>query len=915
MFNNSWFRRIMCLLLVFCFAFCTFGQIKASADLGALLLSMGTSVGITPETAIACILILLGVAVVAGNADAFWDLVEQIKIDRGSQLTDLYTIANGSQAALVSAWYYDDTYYFPQETIEIVHDYLLEDTVTYDPDTDSLVHSGYVYNGWTTTFGEGTLDKALTWLFCNYPDSYEFANNCSNCTALHFEDGTWRYVFSDTGMNAVTDEAGVTVWYYPDEFIAVHVNADGSFTLATDSYDEYLSAIEEGLFYYKARIPIDTSNLARNLEDYQGLRVIECSGKDPDKPDQDITIPLIGITIIGTSNGIEDMTMEEAQSGENSEPDVVVDLDTGEVIEANGDNADSVFGRYVSVDAETAIASILISLGVLPGSSNVDFRQLINDIISVLPSEYIYDFESAAYGNMVLLNAWLYNDIYYFSQDIMEFVNNYIWGNTEYSTGIFTSSATSYETTEVASATLNLINSTTYGIWNNVYFTNFPFPDFNTFADSIDGIIFNDTLYVCDCVYDNALGENTIGSKYWFNGTGAAEFPFFFRDYISSYMKVYVDKTYSSPVSFTFVTLKEIVSFGAIIDVLINNISSALSDFSFDILTVEENGADLTYYPVKLFPSLDDAEGATQTEIQTDYTTSVPAISVDLDSEVIIEVNIPGSEDVPEVDPDPTTSTNPDSGSDNDSESGNDPDATTSTYPGGGTGSGDSDSDSDTSADGNGAVTEDGLWGVLVRFGLWLVDLLWSPFRWLGQQIWNFIEWLSRVLLTGLDDAITWLAEALVAGFQTLIEWLNENLLAGFRSIMEWLADAILSGIQELFVPQEDFLSEKIDKLCEDFVFAYAIVETAEFIRDSLSGLGTSPPVIYLNLGSASGSFYWGGQVAFIDMSWYAAYKPVGDALLSALLWICFCWRVFVKLPGIISGVSGQFSHFTRSDS
>jgi len=56
------------------------------------------------------------------------------------------------------------------------------------------------------------------------------------------------------------------------------------------------------------------------------------------------------------------------------------------------------------------------------------------------------------------------------------------------------------------------------------------------------------------------------------------------------------------------------------------------------------------------------------------------------------------------------------------------------------------------------------------------------------------------------------------------------------------------------------------------------------------------------------GSYNLGGTVPFIDMSWYAEYKPIGDALLSSLLWVVFIWRQFRQLPGLISGMPGEFN-------
>lgn len=74
-----------------------------------------------------------------------------------------------------------------------------------------------------------------------------------------------------------------------------------------------------------------------------------------------------------------------------------------------------------------------------------------------------------------------------------------------------------------------------------------------------------------------------------------------------------------------------------------------------------------------------------------------------------------------------------------------------------------------------------------------------------------------------------------------------------------------------------------------------------------LANISTEPPVIYIHLGDTEGSYNIGGTVPFLDLRWYARYKPTVDTLISAFLWICFVWRMLLKLPGIISGMPGDF--------
>ena len=45
--------------------------------------------------------------------------------------------------------------------------------------------------------------------------------------------------------------------------------------------------------------------------------------------------------------------------------------------------------------------------------------------------------------------------------------------------------------------------------------------------------------------------------------------------------------------------------------------------------------------------------------------------------------------------------------------------------------------------------------------------------------------------------------------------------------------------------------------------------------------------------------------IPFLDMRWYSRYKATGDLILSGFLWALFAWRMYLKLPGTISGISG----------
>lgn len=60
----------------------------------------------------------------------------------------------------------------------------------------------------------------------------------------------------------------------------------------------------------------------------------------------------------------------------------------------------------------------------------------------------------------------------------------------------------------------------------------------------------------------------------------------------------------------------------------------------------------------------------------------------------------------------------------------------------------------------------------------------------------------------------------------------------------------------------------------------------------------------------------WGveGQVKVIDLSFYAPYKEYGDTIICCFAYAFFIWRIFIKLSGIISGVSGSINNLNSKE-
>lgn len=117
-------------------------------------------------------------------------------------------------------------------------------------------------------------------------------------------------------------------------------------------------------------------------------------------------------------------------------------------------------------------------------------------------------------------------------------------------------------------------------------------------------------------------------------------------------------------------------------------------------------------------------------------------------------------------------------------------------------------------------------------------------------------------------------------------------------------ADYIISGIRNIFVPDEDFLSDKVESIKSRFGIIDSISDTVEVLKDFFStvALGT-PPKVEIHLENAEGGIDYGSIAYALDMSWYERYKATVDTVLSSMMWVFFVWRVFTRLPNIISGV------------
>lgn len=191
----------------------------------------------------------------------------------------------------------------------------------------------------------------------------------------------------------------------------------------------------------------------------------------------------------------------------------------------------------------------------------------------------------------------------------------------------------------------------------------------------------------------------------------------------------------------------------------------------------------------------------------------------------------------------------------------------------------------------------------------WLSSIL----EWL-KRIWNSIISLASSITNPITTAISNLVASITSLWDTATTAITSSIsdvIGSLADILEWiyafpseLWQAIVDALSACFVPSEGYLDAKITELRNGFPLFDSIIDTATVLKNFFVSFGSTPPIIYIPLGDST-SWVLGGTTIFVDLTWYAQYKPTVDLLISAFLWLFFLWRVFLSLPGIIRGTSG----------
>lgn len=174
-----------------------------------------------------------------------------------------------------------------------------------------------------------------------------------------------------------------------------------------------------------------------------------------------------------------------------------------------------------------------------------------------------------------------------------------------------------------------------------------------------------------------------------------------------------------------------------------------------------------------------------------------------------------------------------------------------------------------------------------------------------------FSDWFDQIIsgIAAIPDAIsTW--------WQELIKKLEElwgDLASWWSSLVQTIVDALTSA----FVLDEAYVMTQVQGMTSNFPFLASMVDFGRGLADVFYGIGSKPPVIYVDLSASESEVITGDKVVFLDLTWYEKYKPYGDSILSAFMYAWFGWKLLQTLPGLLNGSSGavpNVSTFKRRD-
>lgn len=163
------------------------------------------------------------------------------------------------------------------------------------------------------------------------------------------------------------------------------------------------------------------------------------------------------------------------------------------------------------------------------------------------------------------------------------------------------------------------------------------------------------------------------------------------------------------------------------------------------------------------------------------------------------------------------------------------------------------------------------------------------------------------------------LIEGITAPFDNFKSSLD-NLFAPIESLLEFVKsiklffDDMPSFTEFLFVPDPEMLATNVVNLRTKFGLVDMFMGAGEWLLDQFVIMqGGVPPTLSFTISKTKGRYTFEETEIVLDFEWYAPYKEYVDTFLGAVIWVCFIYRMYKRLPDIIAG-AGMVTEIVPDD-
>lgn len=125
-----------------------------------------------------------------------------------------------------------------------------------------------------------------------------------------------------------------------------------------------------------------------------------------------------------------------------------------------------------------------------------------------------------------------------------------------------------------------------------------------------------------------------------------------------------------------------------------------------------------------------------------------------------------------------------------------------------------------------------------------------------------------------------------------------------YAALQDSISLAMTNTLSDVFVPSAEVVDPVVNNFYSKFGFVDDIKTNISNMKSTFLGITPSPYLKIPIMKVKSDYDYGFGDYFILDLSWYEPYKPYGDKLISAFIWLFFIWRMFTRLPAIINGAA-----------